>query len=107
MAPPEAGHEIALHPDAIGIIQFADLRRKLQDDTLVGKHLRGDVQPHAELAIFDRDRAIGASALRHGHGDIAARKETRLLARADKERDRKSTRLNSSHYCAARMPYSD
>src|SRR3546814_18011337 len=69
-APPEAGHEIALHPDAIGIIQFADLRRKLQDDTLVGKHLRGDVQPHAELAIFDRDRAIG---------------------------DRKSTRLNSSH----------
>src|SRR3546814_11332155 len=52
----------------------------------VGKHLRGDVQPHAELAIFDRDRAIGASALRHGHGDIAARKETRLLARADKER---------------------
>src|SRR3546814_8269501 len=41
-APPEAGHEIALHPNAVGIIQFADLRRKLQDDALVGKHLRSE-----------------------------------------------------------------
>src|SRR3546814_7676944 len=35
------------------------------------------------------------------------RGEAAVLEAADQAKDRKSTRLNSSHSCATRMPYSD
>src|SRR3546814_2364523 len=55
------------------------------------------ISPDRGNGVFDPDR---------GESDIATRKEGALISEHAYNTDRKSTRLNSSHYCAPRMPSS-
>src|SRR3546814_12914114 len=84
--------------------QQATLVRELcADDLAAGARIHGHVG-ELEYAFFGE----GAAVLQlepHPRGPPFARK----LAREElltQPQDRKSTRLNCSHYCACRMPYS-
>src|SRR3546814_2018927 len=59
-------------------------------------------------AILDEWCATGRPKLSHFgyNGAICVPSYCQLMTKLRSEEDRKSTRLNSSHYCASRMPSS-
>src|SRR3546814_4242694 len=59
------------------------------------------------LALFHRGEAVVAPAIVEAGIAAVGRALGAFAQAALPLRDRKSTRLNSSHYCASRMPSSD
>src|SRR3546814_2862820 len=93
------GHGLAEHLvlDVAGGEDAGDRGRRA-----VGRGLDVAFVVHVEMAAEHLGRRVVADGDEHAVGGNLAR-----LARLDvldAESDRKSTQLNSSHYCAARMP---
>src|SRR3546814_7155464 len=66
---------------------------------LVGAVASVILHPRIEERVAEIDQQV------HGQDDEREHHQARLDQRVVALGDRKSTRLNSSHYCATRMPY--
>src|SRR3546814_9438423 len=80
------------------------------DEVLAGKHDDGAAYRIARVYRVagekEKARVIFERYLAANPDDSRALSEVGAYTLLDGDRDRKSTRLNSSHYCASRMPSS-
>src|SRR3546814_3004379 len=89
-----------VEPDLIGHVQlFQEPQNPMRSRVAEVMHNQHDQFPEHDVPVARTDVVASRAS---GIGPLYLRGK-----RPDSEQDRKSTRLNSSHKCEFRMPYSD